>query len=70
MTTRQPIRRKSWGAWFPIVRGEASQRNVGVVVSAAVYDQAFGYLVPAYETTPEYRADEVAANRKRWGMKP
>ena len=27
MTTRQPIRRKSWAAWFPIVRTEGLWRK-------------------------------------------
>ena len=56
MTTRQPIRRRSWGAWFPIVRGEdADPGPMRRVVE-------WGEL--------QFLPTDIEANRKRWGMKP
>ena len=75
MTTRQPIRRKSWAAWFPIARGEKCLwrkplgRNTWTTGFGAIPDGATEWVVEWGDPMPLPRHD-ITANRNRWGMKP
>ena len=64
MTTRQPIRRKSWGAWFPIVRG----MQIGWDLASGP-DQTAYFVIRDGLGRPASQSD-IAANRELWGMKP
>lgn len=56
------IRPKSWAVWFPIVRGQAAHRpgqsEVATINGLMVIGERIGWPT------------DIAANCKRWGMKP